>query len=316
MRIVVTGGAGFIGSNLVDTLLEEGHSVTVVDNLSTGKFDNLYKVKDAARDKRFTFLHMDIRDNSVAAAFKGKEQDAVIHLAAQANVRASMKNPVMDADVNILGTLNVLQLAVENGVSRFLNTSSGRSIYGEPEYLPVGENAPRHPSSPCGVSKNVAEEYIRYYERHHDIACCTLALGNVYGPRQNVFGETGVVGIFIGKMLSEEDPVIYGSGDQTRDFVYVEDVVQSYLAALKQGDGEFLNIASGVETSVSELYRRLSNLLQFEGQPEYAPLREGDLQRISLAVDKAERSLGWRPRTSLDQGLPLTVEWYRQNLRR
>lgn len=316
MRILVTGGAGFIGSNLVDTLLREGHTVTVVDNLSTGKFENLYNVKDAARENRFSFLHLDIRDDSLVAAFKGKELDAVIHLAAQPDVRVSVKNPVMDADVNILGTINVLQLAVENGVKRFINTSSGGCVYGEPGSLPVSEEAPRRPDSPYGVSKNVAEEYLRYYERAYGIPCCTLAPANVYGPRQNPFGEAGVVAIFIGKMLAGKEPVIYGDGEQTRDFVFVDDVVDAYLAALTKGDGEFINIGTGVETSVNELYRSLAEILEFEGQPQYAPPRKGELSRIALRADKAAKVLGWRPRTSLSEGLARTVEWYRQTLRR
>ena len=316
MRIVVTGGAGFIGSNLVDALLDEGHTVTVVDNLSTGRFENLLRVKDAAKENRFSFLHLDIRDDALAAAFKGKEQEAVIHLAAQPDVRVSVRNPMLDAEINILGTINVIRLAAQNGVRRFINTSSGGCIYGEPEHLPVPEDAPRRPDSPYGVSKNVAEEYVRYYERTHGISCCTLALSNVYGPRQNPFGEAGVVAIFIGKMLAGEDPVIYGSGDQTRDFVFVDDVVEAYKAALVRGEGEFLNIGTGVETSVNELYRRLAELLDFGGEPEYAPPRAGELEHIALDASRAERVLGWRPRTSLQEGLARTVDWYRQTLRR
>ncbi len=316
LRIVVTGGAGFIGSNLVDTLLDEGHAVTVVDNLSTGKFDNLYNVKDAAKENRFSFIHTDIRDDSLVAAFKGKEQDAVIHLAAQPDVRVSVKNPVFDADVNVLGTLNVLQLAVESGVKRFINTSSGGCVYGEPDAIPVSEDAPKRPDSPYGVSKNVAEKYIRYYERTRDISCCTLALANVYGPRQNAFGEAGVVAIFIGKILLSEECVIFGDGEQTRDFVYVEDAVDAYRAALAGGDGEFLNIGTGVQTSVNELYRGIAEIMDCEEEPEYAPPREGELDHIALNADRASRVLGWRPCTPMREGLSRTVDWYRQNLRR
>lgn len=316
MRIVVTGGAGFIGSNLVDALLQDGHTVTVVDNLSTGKFENLYNVKDAAKDNRFTFLHLDIQDSAVGAAFRGKNQDAVIHLAAQPDVRVSVKNPLMDAEVNILGTVNLLQTAAENGVKRFINTSSGGCVYGEPKSLPVEESAPRVPDSPYGVSKNVAEEYIRYYQRSRGISYCTLALGNVYGPRQNPYGEAGVVAIFIGRMIEGEAPVIYGSGEQTRDFVYVDDVVEAYRAALQRGDGEFINIGTSLETSINRLYRTLAEIMDFEEEPEYAPPREGELEHIALMVSKANRVLGWRPKTSLNDGLVRTVNWYRQNLRR
>lgn len=315
MRIVVTGGAGFIGSNLVDVLLEKGHTVTVVDNLSTGKFDNLYRVKDAAKENRFNFLHMDIRDDALAAAFKGKEVEAVIHLAAQIDVRYSVKHPVMDADVNVLGTLNILEVAAANGVRRFVNTSSGGCVYGEPDSIPVAETASRLPDSPYGVSKNVAEEYIRYYERSRGISCCTLALANVYGPRQNALGEAGVVAIFIRKMLAGEEPVIFGDGQQTRDFVYVDNVVDAYMTALERGDGEFINIGTGLQTSVNELCKRLAELLDFDLEPQYAPPREGELDHIALNVDKAERVLGWKPVTPLDQGLTQTVDWYRHNLR-
>jgi UDP-glucose 4-epimerase len=316
LRIVVTGGAGFIGSNLVDTLLDQGHTVTVVDNLSTGKFDNLFKVKDAAKENRFNFLHMDIRDDSLGAAFKGKDIDAVIHLAAQIDVRYSVKHPVFDADINVLGTLNVLEMAAQSGVRRFVNTSSGGCVYGEPQSLPVAETADRLPDSPYGVSKNVAEQYIRYYERSHGIACCTLALSNVYGPRQNAFGEAGVVAIFAGKMLSGEVPLIFGKGEQTRDFVFVEDVVNAYIAGLEKGEGEFFNIGTGIETSVNELYRKIAELLDFDFEPQYAEAREGELDRIALNAEKAGQVLGWRPQTSFDQGLARTVEWYRQSLRR
>jgi UDP-glucose 4-epimerase len=316
LRIVVTGGAGFIGSNLVDTLLGEGHAVTVVDNLSTGKFDNLMGVKDAAKENRFSFLHMDIRDDALVAAFKGKEQEAVIHLAAQPDVRVSVKDPVMDADVNVLGTINVLQLAAESGVKRFINTSSGGCVYGEPEAIPVAEGAPRRPDSPYGVSKLVAEEYTRYYERARGLSCCTLALANVYGPRQNAFGEAGVVAIFIGKILAGEECVIFGDGEQTRDFVFVDDVVDAYRAALSRGGGEFLNIGTGMQTSVNELYRGIAEIMDWEAAAAYAQARDGELDHIALDAGKAGEVLGWKPRTSLQDGLSRTVGWYRENLRR
>ena len=316
MRIVVTGGAGFIGSNLVDTLLDDGHAVTVVDNLSTGKFDNLMGVKEAAKENRFSFLHTDIRDDALLAAFKGKEQEVVIHLAAQPDVRISVKDPVFDADVNVLGTLNLLQMAVDNGVTRFINTSSGGCVYGEPDSIPVAEDAPRRPDSPYGVSKLVAEEYIRYFERTGGLSCCTLALANVYGPRQNPFGEAGVVAIFIGKILAGEECTIFGDGGQTRDFVYVDDVVDAYRSALSRGDGEFMNIGTGVETSVNELYSGIADIMDWETEASYAPPREGELDHIALNAAKAEKVLNWNPRISLRDVLTRTVEWYRLNMRR
>ncbi len=315
MKIVVTGGAGFIGSNLVDALLEDGHTVLVVDNLSTGRFENLYRVKDAAKENRFAFHQVDIRESGLAVAFKGQEPDMVIHLAAQPDVRYSVKHPVEDADHNILGTVNLLQHAAEAGVKKIIYTSSGGCIYGAPRDLPVGEEEPRRPISPYGVSKGVAEEYLRYYGREYGMAHTTLALANVYGPRQNPMGEAGVVAIFAGRMLRGEPPVIYGDGEQTRDFVYVGDVVDAYRKAMSAGDGEVYNIGTGEETSILEVYRELAEICEFEGGPQYAPPRQGELERISLRIDKARMGLGWSPSTSLREGLGRTVEWLRENLK-
>jgi len=315
VKIVVTGGAGFIGSNLVDALLEDGHTVLVVDNLSTGRFENLYKVKDAARESRFAFHQVDIRESGVAVAFKGQQPDLVIHLAAQPDVRYSVKYPVEDADHNILGTINLLQHAAESGVRKFIYTSSGGCIYGAPERLPVGEEEPRRPISPYGVSKGVAEEYLRYYSREYGMAHTTLALANVYGPRQNPMGEAGVVAILAGRMLRGETPVIYGDGEQTRDFVFVGDVVDAYRRAIEAGDGEIYNIGTGEEVSVNTIFRELADICGFEGEPQYAPPRQGELARISLKVDKAREGLKWAPATSLREGLERTVAWLRENVR-
>lgn len=315
MKIVVTGGAGFIGSNLVDALLEDGHTVLVIDNLSTGKFENLYRVKDAARQNRFAFHQVDIRDSAAVVAFKGQNPDVVMHLAAQADVRYSVKYPVEDADHNILGTINLLQMAMESGVKKFVFTSSGGCIYGEPTDLPVSEEAPRRAACPYGVSKNVAEGYLRYYSDEYGIAYTTLALANVYGPRQNPFGEAGVVAMFLGKILKGETPVIYGDGEQTRDFVFVDDVVNAYRLSLEAGDGELFNIGTGVETSVNQIYRHLADICDFEADPEYAPPRTGELARIALDAGKAAELLKWSPSTSIRQGLELTARWYEESLK-
>ena len=315
MKIVVTGGAGFIGSNLVDALLDDGHTVLVVDNLSTGRFENLYRVKDAARENRFAFHQVDIRDSGVAVAFKGQRPDMVVHLAAQADVRYSVRYPVEDAEHNILGTINLLEHAVQAGVKKFIYTSSGGCIYGAPRDLPVDEDTPRKPISPYGVSKSVTEEYLRYYGREHGLAHTTLALANVYGPRQNPFGEAGVVALFLGRMLKGEAPVIYGDGEQTRDFVYVGDVVDAYRKAMTKGDGGVFNIGTGEETTVNRIFRELAELCDFEKEPEYAPPRQGELERISLGIDRARKELGWSPSVSLRAGLELTADWYRENLR-
>ena len=316
MKIVVTGGAGFIGSNLVDGLLADGHTVLVVDNLSTGKFENLYRVKDAARENRFAFHQVDIRDSAAVVAFKGQNPDVVMHLAAQADVRFSVKYPVQDAEVNILGTINLLQMAAEAGVKKFIFTSSGGCIYGEPKKLPVDEKAPHHPECPYGVSKDAVDGYLSYYREAFGIAYTTLAHGNVYGPRQNPFGEAGVVAMFLGKMLNGETPVIYGNGEQTRDFVYVEDVVNAYRLAISAGDGELFNIGTGAETSVNQLYRELADICFFENEPVYAPPRQGELDRISLNAAKAERMLKWSPATSFREGLEKTAKWCEGTLKK
>ncbi len=310
MKIVVTGGAGFIGSNLVDTLLNAGHTVVVIDNLSTGKFENLYNVKEAAKQNRFSFHQMDIRDPSAVVAFRGQDTDVVMHLAAQPDVRYSVRNPVEDADINILGTINLLQLSAEAGVRKFIYSSSGGCIYGQPDSLPVSEEAPRKAISPYGVSKNVTEEYLRYYMEAHGLNYTSLALANVYGPRQNPFGEAGVVAIFIGRIMDGVNPTIYGDGEQTRDFLYVDDAVEAYIKAIDRGEGETINIGTGVETSVNQIYRQLSEICDFDGEPVYAPPRKGELDRIALDITKAEATLGWTPRTSLVDGLKKTVEWY------
>ncbi len=314
MKITVTGGAGFIGSNLVDAMLDDGHTVVVVDNLSTGKFENLFRVKDAAREKRFAFFHMDIRDPAAAVAIQEQEADVVVHLAAQADVRRSVIDPVEDAEINILGTINLLQLCVKAGVKKFINTSSGGCIYGEPEVLPVSEDAPRGGESPYAVSKNAADLYLQYFGHAYGISYTTLAHANVYGPRQNPFGEAGVVAIFGGKMLRGETPVIFGDGEQTRDFVYVADVVDAYMKSLYAGDGELVNIGTERETSVNQLYNLMRDITGFEADAVYETAREGELNRTYLKIDKAQRVLGWKPGHSLEEGLAETVDWLRTTL--
>ncbi len=314
MKITVTGGAGFIGSNLVDAMLDDGHTVVVVDNLSTGKFENLFRVKDAAREKRFAFFHMDIRDPAAAVAIQEQEADVVVHLAAQADVRRSVSDPVEDAEINILGTINLLQLCVKAGVKKFINTSSGGCIYGEPEVLPVSEEAPRGGESPYAVSKNAADLYLQYFGHAYGIAYTTLAHANVYGPRQNPFGEAGVVAIFGGKMLRGETPMIFGDGEQTRDFVYVADVVDAYMKSLYAGDGELVNIGTERETSVNQLYSLMRGLTGFDEDAIYEPAREGELNRTYLKIEKAKRVLGWQPDHSLEEGLAETVDWLRTTL--
>src|SRR5690348_973026 len=296
VRAVVTGGAGFIGSNLADALLARGDEVHVVDDLSKGKREN---VPDAAR------LHVaDVR--SPDAALDEARPDVVFHLAAQADVRVSVDRPDHDADVNVLGTLRVLEAARRHG-AKVVFASTGGAIYGECE-TPAPEDAERRPRAPYGASKLAGEEYLATYNRLYGSGHVSLRYGNVYGPRQDPHGEAGVVAIFMGHLAGDGTPRIFGDGSQTRDYVFVGDVVDATLAALDHPGG-VLNVGTGVEVSVLELYEATSRVSGIEREPEHAPARLGELQRSVLDPRRAERELGWRPRHSLDDGLRATWEW-------
>ena len=320
MRVLVTGGAGFIGSHLVDRLLGEGEEVLAVDNLSSGRLANLAEARRSSTGK-FTFQRVDVTSNALGELIKRQRPEVVFHLAAQVDVRKSVANPIHDATVNILGTLNVLQAASDVGARKVVFTSSGGCIYGEPapERLPVTEDQvywPESlPESPYGVSKKVALDYLRYYRTVQELDYTALALSNVYGPRQEPASEVGlegqVVAIFSRKMLAGRPCTIYGDGTQTRDFVYVDDVVSAFVAARDRGSGELVNVGSGAEISVNELYSKLAQLTGSRFEPVYAAARPGELQRIVVDPAKAGRELGWSPRVDLDDGLKQTVAWFR-----
>jgi UDP-glucose 4-epimerase len=316
MRTLVTGGAGFIGSNLVDALLARGDEVTVVDDLSTGRRENL----DAAPAAGARLVELDIRDGAaLAAATAEARPEAVFHLAAQIDVRKSIADPAFDAAVNVGGTANLLEAARSAGSPRVVSISTGGAIYGEGEgqQLPLGEDAPIAPLSPYGQSKFAAEGYLALYERLYGISGVSLRLGNVYGPRQDPLGEAGVIAIFCGRLRAGERPTVFGDGRQTRDYIYVGDVVAAALAAAGSEARGAINVGTGVETDVLELARRLGELGgagspagggggSFE--PELAPARVGEVQRIAIDPGRAERELGWRAETSLDEGLRLTLD--------
>ncbi len=276
MNVVVTGGAGFIGSHLVDRLLGEGHRVAVVDSLWAGKQVNLDEARATAGD-RLSFHHLDIRDPAVGSLIAEVRPEVVFHLAAQADVRVSVARPVFDAEVNVLGTLQVFEGARRAGTRKVVVASSGGTIYGEPAPadLPVDESHPQHPVSPYGVAKKVVDDYLYAYRAVHGLDFTALALANVYGPRQDPHGEAGVVAIFAGRLLSGEPCTIFGDGEQTRDFVFVDDVVDAFARAADRGDGELVNIGTGVETSVNELYRAMAD---------------------AAGVDRRRRALGRPPR--------------------
>jgi len=289
LKILVTGGAGFIGSHIVDILIENGHDVSILDNLSTGSEKNL--------NSSAKFIKGDILDKNLnLTGF-----DCVIHEAAQINVRKSVEDPVFDANINILGTINILEKMKEYGIKKIIFSSSGGAVYGEPVYLPVDEKHSVNPLSPYGLSKFCAEEYIKLYNRLYGIEYCILRYSNVYGERQDPLGEAGVISIFIDKMKKGEIPVIYGNGNQTRDFVNVKDVARANLMAL-DWKNEIVNIGSGNETSVNELFNIISSEVGFDKNPIYEKEREGEVYRIYIDYSKA-RGLGWKPEVKLTHGI-------------
>jgi len=312
MRALVTGGAGFIGSNLVDRLLAEGHAVEVIDNLSSGKLANLSDAR-ADRDHEFSFHQMDICDSTVADLIERRAPDVVFHLAAQIDVRVSVTDPALDARINVLGTLHVLEGARRAGSDKVVFASSGGTIYGDVdgEDLPVTEAHPQHPVAPYGVSKKVATDYLHAYRELHQLEYTSLALANVYGPRQDPHGEAGVVAIFAGKLLAGEPCRIFGTGAQTRDYVYVDDVADAFVRAADRGSGLLCNIGTGTETSVNELYRSMADNAGVAADPEYAAARVGELDRSCLDASRAKLHLGWEPFTDLDTGTGAVIDWFR-----
>ncbi|MFZ4515772.1 MAG: GDP-mannose 4,6-dehydratase [Acidimicrobiia bacterium] len=308
MRVLVTGGAGFIGSTLVDRLLAEGYDVDVVDDLSNGSLGNLAEAREA-RTRRFTFHRMDVRSPAVIELIAHRKPELIYHLAAQADVRVSVAKPAFDAEVNIIGSLNVAEGALKAGTRKVCFASSGGTIYGIPEELPVREGHPQRPISPYGVAKKAFGDYLHYYREIHGLEYSALALANVYGPRQDPNGEAGVISIFASKLLGRERPTIFGDGEQTRDFVYVDDVVDAFWRASEKGGGLLMNIGTGVETSVQQLFDAMAKLSGFKDPARYAPSRPGELQRSALDPGRALIHLGWKPWTSLEEGLGRTLEW-------
>ena len=309
--VLVTGGAGFIGSHLCDRLLAEGHRVVAVDDLSTGRIANLSEARGYGNE--FTFFNMDVRADGLRSLFERHSPEIVMHIAAQAAVAKSMEDPVFDASVNTMGSLNVLECSRLTGVRKVVYAASGGTLYGEPRKLPVKETARTgsRPESPYGISKKVVIDYLSYYERYHGLDWTALALANVFGPRQDPAGEAGVVAIFSSKMLAGEAPTIFGDGNQTRDYVFVDDVVHAFALASERGSGRLVNVGTAMETSVNGLYRMLSDITGFEGGPGHGPARLGDLRRSSLDITLAAEVLGWKPWTHLEDGLAETISFIR-----
>jgi UDP-glucose 4-epimerase len=312
MRALVTGGAGFIGSHLVDALLDRGDEVTVVDDLSTGRRANL----DSALARGAALAEVDIRDGErVASVLSAERPDIVFHLAAQIDVRKSIEDPAWDAAINVGGTINVLEAARRAGVKRVVNTSTGGAIYGVADVVPTPESAQPRPMAAYGQSKFCAEAYCGWSERLYGLSAVTLRYGNVYGPRQDPHGEAGVVAIFCGALLAGERPMVFGDGRQTRDYVYVGDVVAANLAAAAHPEAHgAYNIGTGSERSVLEVIaalRAAASLGDGDFEPEFAPPRTGELQRSWLDVSRARAELGFTADTDLAAGMKPTLEWAR-----
>lgn len=308
---LVTGAAGFIASHLCDRLLAEGKRVVAVDDLSTGRIANLAEAR--GNGQQFTFHNMDIRLEELRTIFDRHRPEVVMHLAAQASVPASMEDPAHDAAVNVMGLLNVLECSAATGTRKVVFAASGGTLYGEPKGLPVKESARNRarPISPYGISKAIAIDYLSFFQRTRGVDFTALALANIYGPRQDPYGEAGVIAIFAARMLAGETPTIHGDGEQTRDFVFVDDTVHAFALAADRGSGALLNIGTGAETSVNRLYELMAAAVPFEEPAQHGPPREGDLRRNALDPSAAEKELGWRPWTSLEDGLKATVDSFR-----
>lgn len=304
MKILVTGGAGFIGSHIVDRLIDGGEDVVVIDNLHNENKKNL--------NKKAKFYKSDICSKDLEDIFKEEKIEKVIHQAAQVSVVTSLKNPKFDAEVNVLGSINLLECCRKFNVGKIVYASSGGAIYGEPKYLPLDEKHPITPISHYGVSKYVVEIYLNLYRGLYGLKYTSLRYANVYGPRQDPYGEGGVIAIFSNKLLRNEEPTIFGDGKQTRDFVYVEDVADANLLALEGGDNEAFNIGTGKETSVNEIFESLKEITRGDIDPIYEEERKGEIKQSYVTYSKAKEELNWEPKISLEEGLIKTVEYLKK----
>ncbi|HEV2141596.1 MAG TPA: NAD-dependent epimerase/dehydratase family protein [Candidatus Dormibacteraeota bacterium] len=308
MKILVTGGAGFIGSHVVDAYVTAGHEVAVLDNLSTGREEN---VNPGARLHR-----VDVRDLAlVQDVIAGFKPDVVSHHAAQSEVPKSVADPGYDAQVNLVGGLNILRACVDNSVRKVIFSSTGGALYGEPDIVPADEDHPIRPLSPYGTSKAAFELYLKMFERTFRLNFTTLRYANIYGARQDFFAEEGrVIAIFASRMIEGKPVTVDGDGDQSRDMLHVGDVAMANLAALERGDGGTYHISTGVPVSINDLFRKLSILTEYRLEPRFGPARKGDVYRIALDNTRAKDELGWEPRIQLEEGLQLTVDYFREQI--
>lgn len=301
--ILVTGGAGFIGSHIVGRLIENGDKVVVVDNLSTGKSEYL--------NKKAIFYNVDIVDDKLSEVFEAEKPDCVIHHAAQIDVQRSIKEPRVDSRINVSGTINILESCKEYGVKKIIYASSA-AVYGEPQYLGIDEDHIVAPISYYGISKHTPEHYIKVYSNLYGIKYTILRYSNAYGIRQDPRGEGGVISIFIDKILKGNRPIIFGTGEQTRDFMYVDDIVEANILSIDRGDNEIFNIGTGVKTSINDLYNSMKEIACSGIQPVHKKAREGDILDSYFNISKAKKMLGWSPKYSLEDGLKKTIHFYKE----
>lgn len=304
MNILITGGAGFIGSSIADAYRELGHELVIVDNLSTGVLDNV--------PKGAAFYQMDIRDEGLADVVREHNIDIINHHAAQIDVRKSVEDPRYDLAVNVLGSINVIEAALAHGVKRLIFASSGGAGYGEQVYFPADEQHPIAPCSPYGITKVTVERYLHYYHQVRGLTYTTFRYTNVYGPRQNPHGEAGVVAIFCDKLLHGQQPVINGDGGQTRDYVYIDDVVRANVRGLEMEGSDTLNVCTARETSVNDIFRTLNDALGAPAKEVHGPAKDGEQQRSVCSFEKIRSLHGWEPEMSMDEGLRRTMHWFRE----
>ncbi len=305
MKALVTGGAGFIGSHLVDRLINDGFNVVVIDNLSSGKKKNL--------NPKAKFYNLDICSPKIADVFKKEKFDFVFHLAAQINLRKSVEDPIASANTNIKGSLNLLECSRANNIKKFVFTSTGGAIYGDAKVIPTPESYSEYPLSPYGVEKLSVDKYLNYYYQVFGLPYNSLRLGNVYGPRQNPDGEAGVVAIFCKKMIKGENPVINGTGRNTRDFVFVMDVVNAQVLAMKSKKTGVYNIGGGKETNINTIFNNLRSIFGLDCKEIHAIAKKGEQKRSCLDFAKAKKDLKWKPVVGLESGLELTAEWFKKS---
>lgn len=303
---MVTGGAGFIGSHIVDALINEGYEVVIVDDLSTGSSQNI--------NPRARFHNINICSHQLANVFEVERPQVVCHQAAQTVISRSVADPVFDASVNILGSVNLISNCLHYGAKKFIYASSGGAVYGEPKYLPADEKHPVEPLSQYGASKHTVEHYLHLYWLQHGLEYVSLRYSNIYGPRQNPSGEAGVIAIFAGQMLRGERPTIFGKGDKTRDYTYVSDIARANLLAVTAGKTGVYNLGTGIETSDQQIFDMVCRSLGYKGDPEYAPVRKGEIYRICLDYSKAKIELGWQPLVPAKDGIAHTVSSLRDKL--